>query len=98
MDLYSVLCLLEGIVTVQLIFGPLYDIIHKLSSGKCPALDITHKSYAEDEVGVVTWLMGYPRACLSLHLPLTERVTLPTLSASHPDLSSPVPILPLGRW
>ena len=57
------------------------NIIHKLSDGcvvSVQALDSTHISYVEGEVRAISWLVGYPWACLSLHLLLTVGVYLPT--------------------
>ena len=48
-------------------------------------LDSTDISYAEDEVEVITSLAGCPGACLSLHLPLTERVYFLTSFVSYTD-------------
>ena len=76
-------------------------IISKLSDGcvvSGRASNSTHISYVEGKVGVVSWLAGYPGACMSLHLPSTERVSLLTSSVFYPDLSSPVPVLLLERW
>ena len=59
------------------------------------ASDNTHISSAEGEAGVVAWIEGHSGACLSLHLPSAERVSLPTSSVFYPASSSTVPVLPL---
>jgi len=62
------------------------------------ASDSTHISSAEGGVRVIAWLAGHSGACLSLHLPLTERVSSLTFSIFYPASSSLVHVLPLKRW
>ena len=54
----------------------------------------THISFTEGEVGGITLLVGYPGVRLGLHLPSTERIYSLTTSASYPDASFPIPVLP----
>ena len=61
---------------------------NKLSGGcivSARATESIRISYAEGEVGVIAWLMGYPEACLGLHLPSTERASSPTSFVFYPD-------------
>ena len=98
---FSVLYLLELTVTLQMISGPVHNIIHKLSGG-CVISAWLQKvlTYLMLRIRLewLLWLSRYLEACLNLHLPSTERVSLLISSASYPDFSSPVPILPLERW
>ena len=102
LDRCSVLCLLKWTVTLQLIFEPLHKtkfIFFLTVELYVPVLQkVPTYHMLRTRLEWLLWLSRYPGACLSLHLPSTERVSLLSSSTSHPDLSSLVPILPLEWW
>ena len=89
-DWCDVLCLLEQTVTFQLISGPAYDIIHNFPGGcivgaRLQTIPTCHMLKARLEGWFSQWRI---RGLSEPSLPSNKRVSLPTSSASHPDLPS----------